>query len=971
MKPSNISRLARIILSVFVTSAFALAIPTASDAAPTNKREIGCQAKLGKGLGKLWKVEAKVNSKCRDTEIKKPPLSCPDAKGQAKVDKLAAKLGAIAAGSCGGTCDPSSTVTCLRDSQCPPDGSSGELCSGFDLSNLGFDGALCPALIGSQITGPDSLGLCLSNGAAANAGYFMSAVYGETTSASGLSATAGKCLASASKAVQKAASTIYKSITKCVDAVNNQKIALSDSSLCATDDPATAAAIADALTKLNDAVNAKCTDADVLQLDLCEAGTGGTATAADAGDCLQEVAVELANTSLNPAERSYSSLTLTELLIPPAAGTCGDNLLNQLPEPFLPIGEECDGTSDAACPGECLPPGDIFECTCANVPRLWNQGKGGPDIDIGWTGIAQNKDTVAGSGYMTEVGNDCDCDSMTGPECTGTSVDSVCSVSGRQHPVCSWDVTNPLRCDEVGNGNTVEENGDCAICDVSSSNSGTFCSTDSDCQAQCFDAAGTATGACTTQADCGAGEACRGRCDKTPTCVRLQHGPPTPTVSLGSPSCIWSIFRDDIVGTYDMVTGAHSQYLYRTALSYTGEALARPCPVCGGVCVGGSAAVEGRPCEGTCSISSDRCRLDSDCPGGETCTTAAAECGSGTCDLELRCVGGDDDGEPCRLHGAPGPYGTPSTDCRPQSSLNFSGAGTVSDFAPSTSAAVTLPQDAYACSANGFSLFGCPCEPVGGAATKPNNCLFACNAGAEEGDRCVTLTQCSGGDNDGLNCDEDADCVNGGTCSANPLQCLGDPAFPNTACTTNADCGIGTCGDPCPSGICTPLCLPTAADPENGECAAGPFFNNCTGDVFRVCSGAAAVGGCTATCSVSATACFGNGDCPAGETCEGDCEKARGCEAGVDGILGNSDDWPEAGVCESAPSPCLLPDMPMEGGDTINGKGGVVDRVSVSVYCIPANTSAAANFGAGLPGGGSLRSRSTNSSNGFPSLPWP
>src|SRR5262249_11547591 len=37
---------------------------------------------------------------------------------------------------------------------------------------------------------------------------------------------------------------------------------------------------------------------------------------------------------------------------------CGDNAVNQ-------PSEQCDGTSDAACPGRCIPPAQTGQCTCS------------------------------------------------------------------------------------------------------------------------------------------------------------------------------------------------------------------------------------------------------------------------------------------------------------------------------------------------------------------------------------------------------------------------------------------------------------------------------------------------------------------------------------------------------------------------------------------------------------------------------
>ncbi|MCH8880776.1 MAG: hypothetical protein IID34_12960 [Planctomycetes bacterium] len=41
-------------------------------------------------------------------------------------------------------------------------------------------------------------------------------------------------------------------------------------------------------------------------------------------------------------------------------GECGNNIVE--------LGEDCDGTDDAACPGQCIPPGEPGECTCPCQP---------------------------------------------------------------------------------------------------------------------------------------------------------------------------------------------------------------------------------------------------------------------------------------------------------------------------------------------------------------------------------------------------------------------------------------------------------------------------------------------------------------------------------------------------------------------------------------------------------------------------
>jgi hypothetical protein len=322
-------------------------------------------------------------------------------------------------------------------------------------------------------------------------------------------------------------------------------------------------------------------------------------------------------------------------------------------------------------------------------------------------------------------------------------------------------------------------------------------------------------------------------------------------------------------------------------------------------------------------------------------------------------------------------FGTTSTDCPPTPATNISGNGLEISFYPATSETRSLPF-AVPCTAPGFELYDCPCPDGGGTLTKPNACAAACDAaGPSFGEGCVTgntfgkLTTCVGGPRAGSACDEDTDCAPG-TCSGNPTQCTGNPAFEKFSCSTNADCGAGgTCGDACPSGRCVPLCIPDAGDPEDGVCAAGPTTYHCDGekDVFRTCTAIEANGGCTATCSVAATACNGNGDCPTGETCVGSCVAARNCEAGGDGMLGTFDDLPGAGVCVGDNRNCFLDPIEAEGGDIFNGQGDPTNAKSVAVYCIGKTSSTAINSSAGLGGAGRLRQRGVNVTSGYTSLP--
>jgi hypothetical protein len=282
------------------------------------------------------------------------------------------------------------------------------------------------------------------------------------------------------------------------------------------------------------------------------------------------------------------------------------------------------------------------------------------------------------------------------------------------------------------------------------------------------------------------------------------------------------------------------------------------------------------------------------------------------------------------------------------------------------------------CTAPGFELFECPCPDDGGSRTKPNACAPACDAGAELGEGCATgnnaagrFTTCASGFNVGRACDDDADCPSS-SCSANPTHCIGDPAFERVACATNADCGLGGCVDACPSGRCVPLCSPTIADPEEGECSAGPSTYTCSGalDRFRACYEEQLDGGCAATCEQSLTPCDEHSDCPPGEACTGACERRRFCEAGFDGILGTVDDFVGAGECVEGLPSCPLSPLAAEGGDVFNSRGGPSEPRSVAVFCLGRTTGAGVNTVVGVGGPGRLRRGGSYVTNGFTELPW-
>jgi hypothetical protein len=767
--------------------------------------------------------------------------------------------------------------------------------------------------------------------------------------------------------VQKLASSTAKGVTKCRDAINKGKTT-GDPKACATADPKAASKIASAEQKVRDTVLASCSLTDLAAIDICGAGVGGITTIADAQDCLVLAGREVGDSSEVPSARLFAPVSIVEAAYPPAA-VCGDNFANQIPNKTLLLGEECDGTDDSACPGECLPPGDLFECTCGNIPRMRAFADGPTtDSDAGWTGNSFDQSVSDLSGYIMDLSS-CDCDAFTDADCTGSSVDSICNVTGIQTPFCSWDTTHSIRCDNLGDVDLKDENSDCKICDEFAINAGTSCADSTDCQAQCYDALGVPTTPCTSQGNCAAGEVCRGRCDDTQTCVITPDGAPLPVAAAGAAVCNVQIFREGLTGTRNIVTGENAINFKLFSLTHLGERVTRPCPVCGGFCVGGSKDLE--VCEGRCETSADPCRFDSDCPGiDEKCSDQSPDCPDGFCQLQLICgtnPGGNQgvEGSPCSIDYEHQFFGTISNDCPPAAGLNITGEGFRINHTPTGSEVKTLPF-AIPCDSPGFELFDCPCPSDGGQPTKPNGCAPACDAGAELGIGCADGnsggqgTTCAGGSNVGKLCDEDTDCPLS-TCSDNPTHCTGDPSFERFGCTTNGDCGLGTCVDACPSGRCVPLCLPELGDPEDGVCAAGPAVYGCDSEKYGfLCTKASAEGACAATCSVSATPCNEIADCPSGETCEGSCEKSRDCEAGPNGILGDTDDFPGAGPCIAKPRGCNQDPISVEGGDTLNGKGTSTNYLRSSIWCFGRTQNGGVNTTSGFGGPGVTRERGVN-----------
>jgi hypothetical protein len=975
--------------------------------------ESKCSSSMGKSAAKLAKIHAKSVASCRDADISgKTVGTCPDSKGATKISSTQSKLTSSVEKKCKSTCSVSG-LECVSSALCPPLPSLGasEACSAgaanqpFDYRNLGFPGAFCEAAVGGRLSSGADIATCVNQKTSDASDALINVLYGSLTNASSVPADAANCLKSISKAAQKLAGTIHKGVVKCRSSILAGKV-VANPATCTTDDAKLAAKISTATSKLEAAIGA-CSDTQIAQLDICLQGPGGVTTTALAVDCLVPAVSQIADSNLNPADRLYSPSTLIEASYPPGPA-CGDGVVNQVPSPFFVLGEECDLGDDDACPGDCLPPGDLYECTCggSTTPRVRYRSNGfTADLDNGWSGTSHNSSVTDKAGFVNRVSN-CDCDDFDGPTCVGTSVDPICDLNGRQMPRCSWDPNGPQRCEALGiDLDNVDDDDDCWICDEFAANAGAPCINEGNCTGQCYPlAGGAATGTCPNgQGDCGSGEICRGQCDRTPTCIILPNGAPLPLSSGGTAVCVLPVFRDDIYGTLNIQTGEHELFVRQFSKVHLGVSNVTPCPTCGGFCASGFLA--GTPCEGTCSTTkTTSCRFDDDCPLGETCTSVSPKCGSSSCNLSLVCNGGPNDKLPCRISAPTAQFGTTSTDCPPSPGQNISGNGLEINYLPQTSELLTLPYS-LPCTAPGFENFDCACpgqtNPAG-LRSQPSRCGFACNAGAEFGIGCGSgfgaingfPTVCVGGSEPGAACDEDSDCSGGGTCTGNPTHCLGgDNSQNRLPCATNADCSVsgGTCTDACPSGRCVQLCLTAddpffpdgfgrnPDDPEEGLCAAGPPTFHCSGEMdnFRTCFRELAEGSCPATCSISGIPCGPLTPCPDPQV-DGVCKSANSpdsctlgklCEAGPDGILGNTDDFPGAGICVSDARNCHLNPLIAEGGDTLNGDGDPENVKTVAMFCIAATGNNSINSTAGLGGPGRLRQTGQNVTNGFTSLP--
>jgi len=307
-----------------------------------------------------------VLQKCRETNLRHPGL-CQAADASAKITALESKLGV------------------KIDSRC-------DLMNVFALANVGYPGRCTDADPADGFTLAD-VKACMWTSHESAADNLIESEYGTTAGPlrdSGVFA----CQHALGKNMAKFTGARLKALQACRNAILAGKLSASDPELCATAYAPTASAITKATSKAVDSILARCADAQVAALDICDPNAG---TVVGAVTCLL---ARHASTVDNLVAYEYA-----------AQPRCGNNIVDALDE-------ECDGTDAGACQGACGAPGGNFPCLCLGRAREGVIEHANADNDTGWSGQSHDMRMVEGGGYVLDL---YDCDGPGGP-------DTVCTV---------------------------------------------------------------------------------------------------------------------------------------------------------------------------------------------------------------------------------------------------------------------------------------------------------------------------------------------------------------------------------------------------------------------------------------------------------------------------------------------------------------------------------------------------------------
>jgi hypothetical protein len=662
-----------------------------------------CQEAIAKSSLKFASKKLKTIQKCNEKNMKAPG-DCAPADLSASIAKLVTKLNDGLNKKCGPPFPPAGL------SASPPSG-------------IGFP-AKCPQGSPGNFT-IANLQACMNQSHEDAVDALIATEWGSTTA----NADAGvqKCQKEIDKDGGKVFNAVLKSVQKCRNAINKGGPGIAVN--CATADPKTADKITKAESKATAGITAKCTDPQIVALDVCANPTAAT-TAAAAAACI----VSSHHLAADDPSPTSGDLIDFEYAAPPA---CGDGVKNQ-------PSEECDTNDASACPGNCGIFSGPFACLCLDVPRERVIEHSNSDLDNGWRGDSHDSGVVEGGGYVVNL---YDCDS------NDTCGDDTCNVgatcSGAPHSPCTTDA----QCAFVAQGS---------------------CRTDiTDVGPHCVQSVQTV---CNNNADCpGTGNFCQ----------HTFHGPPLPLSAGGISVCVLNIFSENVVGTKDVGLGSGAVRLRQKSVTHLTGLSSMPCPVCGGWCDSPADIHQGPGARHTCTTNADCADVG---PAHRCVTDAVCNFGPNT---DKSCRPNPPFGGPTTLFGNPSvdcppnpsadisnggldilfnPATTGSVNVLPTVQCDDSAFTGKTCAGGSNNGAVCTV--ASQCPGGGCS-FQCYCPNGGAIHQRPNGCDAACVGG-----------------NDGFPCDADSDC-GGGFCHL--ADCRPDPTAlavlqPNEgACTTTVE----------------------------------------------------------------------------------------------------------------------------------------------------------------------------------------
>ena len=895
-----------------------LLVPAAPGfARPNTAGEGACHSAMAKAIGKHAAASAKAMATCLNAVLDGTASGpCPDATATAAIEKSAAKVLKATAKPCQSTCTPSG-VACIGSGQCPPLDDRVEGCTAagknpFEASAMGFPGAYCQELIGGAFQRPEDFGTCSGAFGRMVGDEMLANAYGplDEVTAAALTGDARKCLAAIVKTVPKVAAKLASTVASCRVAQLTSASPAVAPDACPTGDAKTSDAIAAGLADVSDAVAKSCTDSTVQELDLCGQGKGATATVGAAQSCLGDVVRQVAYSTDAADTRAYAQLSIVNAAFPATApARCGDGVVNQPRSQFLLIGEECDGADDSACPGQCLPPGDLFECTCGNVLRMRGFAVSAKiDLDTGWSGLSHNSPGTEGTGPITTLTN-CDCSQFgstptTVGTCVGTSTDSVCDVNAKTQPICAGRPGESRSCDELGNEDGSPTDADCHACDAYALNSGDYCTgTARFCQGgsnsgeRCNQPSDCTGGSCSGAGQCIDGPFAGAGCKTSQDCGICVGGANAGGTCSVASNCPGGSCEVHGCGTKECIGGANS-----------GNPCSADAQCTGGRCAKTSDCLS--QCYDADGVAQGPCWQQADCAVGETCR--------GRCNTEDVCS--------FRYNSAPLPLvgGGTGTCVLSRHVNNITGTRDVvtgeSALNYDLRSITFLAQEVNSrpcpvcggfCDADTGSLAGAVCE--GNCSGPERQCRF----GANLGQACTSNSDCNGFACAAVPCRFDTDCPTG-TCSGeNSPECSGGTCRldlvcaggirDGESCRVEARTALGTTSADCPpddavklgNGLAiswTPLTSESVSLESMGPCDA-PGFENYTCSCVDGASGSvrSRPNACNAACNDPDPAYYGR-PCATFTTCVGGSEAGAACD--------EDSDCSGGGTCSNDPKTC-------------------------------------------------------------------